>query len=80
MTSKEIVTINLTKEKAIVLFELSSRFTDSDQLSIMDQAEEVVLWNLCTSLEKNLSEPFKPNWADYYHKHVSNYDAVSRLF
>jgi len=55
------VTIELTADEALVLFELVSRFSDFDQLDIVDQAEEVARWGLQCSLEKRLVEPFLPD-------------------
>ena len=56
------VSLTLTRDEALVLFEFVSRFSDTDKLSIVDQAEERALWNLTCVLEKVLSEPFG---ADY---------------
>lgn len=53
--SKE-VNITLTEDEAWVLFELTRRFSNSDKLSIEDQAEERALWNLCCIFEKTLHQ------------------------
>ena len=37
-----------------------SRYSDSDRLEIIDQAEQRALWNICCLLEKELAEPFDP--------------------
>jgi len=58
------VHLALTADEALVLFEFVSRFTDSDQLAIADQAEASALWKLCGQLEKVLTEPFSPRYAD----------------
>ncbi|WP_020405795.1 hypothetical protein [Hahella ganghwensis] len=58
------VSIKLTKDEALVLFELLSRFSDEDKLSIEDQAEQRALWNLTCIFEKVLAEPFSENWSD----------------
>ncbi|WP_087018764.1 hypothetical protein [Thaumasiovibrio subtropicus] len=50
------VTLNLTEDEAWVLFELTRRFSDSDSLTIEDQAEQRALWNLCCSLERTLHQ------------------------
>ena len=52
------VHITLTADEALVLFELLSRYSDSDQLNIIDQAEQRALWNLCCILEKKSVAPF----------------------
>ena len=56
------VDLHLTKEEAIVLFEMLSRFSENDKLEIEDQSEQRVLWNLCASLESKLVEPFDENY------------------
>jgi len=60
--SEEKVTVSLTKEEALVLFEVLSRFTETDKLSIEDQAEERALWNLTAIFERELAEPFAKNY------------------
>ncbi len=57
------VDLHLTKEEAIVLFEMLSRFSENDKMEIEDQSEQRVLWNLCASLESTLVEPFDENYA-----------------
>ncbi len=54
------VSLNLSPDEALVLFELLSRYSDSDRLEIIDQAEQRALWNVCCLLEKELAEPFDP--------------------
>ena len=56
------VEIKLTKDEALVLCDFVSRFSNEDKLSIQDQSEERVLWNLTCVLEKQLAEPFSPEW------------------
>ncbi len=54
--------LRISHAEAMVLFEFLSRFSESARLSIEDQAEERVLWNLCCDLEQQLSEPFGPSY------------------
>ncbi len=56
------VTLKITKNEALVLFDFLSRFSNEDKLSIQDQAEERALWNLTCVFEKQLAEPFDENW------------------
>lgn len=56
------VTLKITKDEALVLFDFLSRFSNEDKLSIQDQAEERALWNLTCVFEKQLAEPFDENW------------------
>lgn len=65
MDENEIINLSLTKDEAIVLFEFLSRFSNSDsKLTIEDQAEERVLWNVCCELEKILVAPFQENYRE----------------
>lgn len=65
--SKE-VKISLTEEEAWVLFELTRRFSDSDKLSIEDQAEERALWNLCCIFEKTMHQESNLEYKDFIAK------------
>jgi hypothetical protein len=56
------VEIKLTKDEALVLFDFVSRFSNDDKLVIQDQAEDRALLNLTCVLEKQLAEPFSPDW------------------
>lgn len=55
----EPVRLELTADEALVLFEFLSRYSESDQLSIVDQAEQRALWNLQCLFERQLVEPFR---------------------
>jgi len=50
--------VELTADEALVLFEFLSRYSNTDKLTIEDQAEQRALWNLNCCLEKILIEPF----------------------
>jgi len=56
------VEISLTADEALVLFECLSRYSDSGTLSIVDQAEERALWNLCALFQKTLLPPFHDDY------------------
>ncbi len=60
---EENITLVLSQDEALVLFELLSRFSDGKDLHIKDQAEERVLWDLCCLLEKQLVQPFREEYA-----------------
>jgi hypothetical protein len=59
----EPVHIELTADEALVLSEFLARYCDSNTLTIEDQAEQRALWNLHCLLEKQLVEPFDPNYS-----------------
>ncbi len=56
------VRLELTPDEALVLFELLSRYSDTDTFTIEDQAEQRALWDLCCLLERELAEPFRPDY------------------
>lgn len=65
--SKE-VQITLTEDDAWVLFELTRRFSDTDKLSIENQAEERALWNLCCIFEKTLHKASDIDYKEFISK------------
>lgn len=58
------VQISLTADEAIVLFEFVRRYADLDKLTIVDQAEQRALWNLCCVFERGILAPLEGDWAD----------------
>ncbi len=61
---EEPIKLLLTKDESIVLFEILSRFGENDTLTIEDQSESKVLWNIHCNLEKILVEPFQENYVE----------------
>jgi hypothetical protein len=57
------VSIPLSPDEAVVLFEFVRRYSDTDNLAIEDQAEQRALWNLCCVFEKHLNLPVEGNYA-----------------
>ncbi|MEP7341647.1 MAG: hypothetical protein ABI977_28200 [Acidobacteriota bacterium] len=58
------IVIELSNAEALVLFEFLSRFEDTKKITVEDQAEERVLWDVQCLLEKQLTEPFSPNYVE----------------
>ena len=55
--------IKLSKDEALVLFELLARINEDVPEGLFeDQSEQQVLWNLEAELERQLSEPFSSNY------------------
>lgn len=52
--NKDTITINLSTDEAIVLSEFLKRFSENDSLTIEDQAEQRVLWDIECLLEKEI--------------------------
>ena len=64
--------LTISKEEALVLFDFLARFNESEQSDVFeDQAEQKTLWVLEGQLEKQLVEPFKPDYKDII-KHARN--------
>jgi hypothetical protein len=59
---EETVTLPLTPDEALVLFDFLPRFDATDTLSIDDPAEQRALWNLSCLLERELTGPFLPDY------------------
>ena len=58
------INIELSLNEALVLLEFVDRFTNTDELTIEDQAEQRVLWNICCQLERVLTEPLIENYPE----------------
>ena len=58
------VQISLTADEALVLFEFLSRFEESNELTIVDHAEERALSNLLGPLQKQLVSPFQHDYLE----------------
>jgi hypothetical protein len=56
------INLKLSIEEALVLYELLSRYEESGNLSILYQTESRVLWNILALLQKELVEPFQPDY------------------
>jgi hypothetical protein len=57
------VTLRLTQDEAVVLYEWVARFNSHDY-QFDDQAEQRALWNLEASLEALLPEPLDPRYEE----------------
>jgi hypothetical protein len=62
--SEDQISLRLPRAHALVLFEFLSRHSETDRLSIEHPSEERVLWDLCADLERQLVEPFRPDYKD----------------
>ena len=63
VNNNDKVALTLSRNEALVLYDFLARFEDSDTLSIQDQAESRVLWNICSDLERSIAELLT---ADYF--------------
>lgn len=60
--SSESVSIRLSSDEALVLFELLARFEQEESFAIEHHGETVALWRLEGALEKVLAEPFRSDY------------------
>ncbi|MBS1503205.1 MAG: hypothetical protein JST32_14145 [Bacteroidetes bacterium] len=61
----ENITIDLTHDQALVLFEFLARFNATHNTEIFeDESEQKMLWLIEGQLERALVEPFWPNYLD----------------
>ncbi|NHZ33286.1 hypothetical protein [Massilia rubra] len=58
------VTLTLTSDESLVLFAFLQRFSDTDRLTIEDQAEQRALWNLCCVFEKSSVGAFQGSYQE----------------
>jgi hypothetical protein len=58
------IAIEIDGATALVLFEMLTRFENSEVLSLEDEAEEYALWALQALLERRLVAPLQPNYAE----------------
>ena len=56
------VHLELSPDEALVFFEWLARFNKATDHQFADQAEQRVLWDLESTLESELAEPFAPNY------------------
>jgi hypothetical protein len=57
------ITLELTSDAALVLYDWLTRFNQRDEADFADQAEERVLFDLEALLEKALVAPLQSNYA-----------------
>jgi hypothetical protein len=55
---------DLSADEALVLFELLSRYSETERLDVVDEAERIVLLNLLCSLESTLVPPLREDYAE----------------
>lgn len=65
MDNNQDINIKLLKDEALILFDFLSRFNEKETEGVFqDQSEQKVLWIIEGQLEKELVEPFMPNYSD----------------
>ncbi len=52
----------LSQDEALVLFEVLARFQETDKLSLVNNAEFIALSRVSAQLDKLLVAPFDPNY------------------
>jgi hypothetical protein len=62
------VTLELSRNQALVLFDWLSRFNATENRHFADQAEERVLWDIEAMVESILEEPRSPRYDEFLAK------------
>lgn len=62
MVQETKVSIELTADEALVLFEWLARFNEKVDAAFEDEAEQRVLFDLESKLESSLTAPLEPNY------------------
>ncbi|RST25399.1 hypothetical protein EIZ46_11300 [Chryseobacterium lacus] len=63
MNTDKLLNLTISKDEALVLFDFLARFNEVERQEVFeDQAEQKTLWILEGQLEKQLVEPFKPDY------------------
>ena len=62
--SGSVITIELNRDAALVLFELLAEFNVSPRLELPELADGISLLRLHGALESTLTEPFRPEYRD----------------
>ena len=60
--NKDSIQLEVTNDEALVLFDMLSRYSDTDALSIEHQSEQRALWNLTCIFEKVITEAFNGDY------------------
>lgn len=60
----ESVTITLTPDEALVLFEFFARSEELDDFTMRHTAEYLAFWRISALLESTLVDPFLPNYGE----------------
>jgi len=59
------LSVPLSPDEALVLFELLSRYEEHERPSVEDSAEDRVLTTLLGYLERHLVSPFSPHYQEF---------------
>lgn len=62
------IPIELTNDEALVLFDWLKRWEETEQFTIEDESEFRVLCYITCILERELVEPFMPNYGELLEK------------
>ncbi len=63
-TMSENITITISKDEALVLFEFFARFDDSNDFTLRHTAEYLAFTRMSAQLDKAFIEPFQPEYSE----------------
>jgi hypothetical protein len=58
------ITITVSHDEALVLFEFFSRFEDTDDFRLRNNAEYIAFQKISAQLDKSTSDMFKPSYSE----------------
>ena len=58
------VQLSLSRDAALVLFEMIASQSDASEIVVRDPAEHTAIWKLEGALDEVLVEPLQPNYAN----------------
>ena len=62
--SDDNVSLTLSRDEALVLFELLAEYDREPELKLPNHPERIARVRLCGAFEKTLVEPFRPDYLD----------------
>ena len=62
--TEDMVSVELSPDEGLVLFEWLSTRTDKNDFPFEHVAEQRIVWDLTASLDSVLAEPFQPDYSD----------------
>jgi hypothetical protein len=73
VNADKFLNLTISKDEALVLFDFLARFNEVEHSDIFkDQSEQKTLWILEGQLEKQLAEPFRPDYKDIINEARNN--------
>ena len=60
----EQLSLTISRDEALVLFEMLARFAETSHFGLQHNAEFIALSRICRQLDQSLTEPFLPTYIE----------------